>query len=418
MRILMMSHGYPPTVSGVTLVTQKIAGYMVKRGHSVAVITASDRGTPYNDDDHGVRLIRLRSMHNPFWTNGPLPLISRKQLRALIDSFRPDIIHSHDNAMICVQLLRLSANLATPLVTTCHYLPRFVNQYTNWDEKLDEIGEAIAWNYCIRLLNQFDHVIFPTLTQHQAFARHGLKVPATIISNGVDPTHYHQRIGQEADIVSRYNLPPGPRILFVGRLAKDKDIDVLIRAMPLVWATQKAHLLLVGCGDDRSHLERLAAELSLQDCVHFLGFVPEEDLPAIYRAVDLFAIASVCEVQSIPTLQAVASGLPIVAARAAALPELVQDQVNGILVPPGNTEAMSLAFLRILCQPLSALRFGKASLAISRVHEEALTFSAHESLYRRLLSPRPDSREMAALLAKQQSEFRPQAGRLSKPAAR
>ena len=107
------------------------------------------------------------------------------------------------------------------------------------------------------------------------------------------------------------------------------EIDVLIRAMLHVCAEREAHLLLLGRGDDRTRLEELTEKSGLQHCVHFLGFVPEEDMPALYRAVDLFAIASICEVQSLPTLQAVATGLPVVAADAVALPELVHDGVNG-----------------------------------------------------------------------------------------
>ena len=75
MRILMFSHGYPPIISGVSLVVQKVAREMVKRGHQVAVVTASDDGTPYQDQDQGVELMRVRSAPNPFWSEGRLPIV-------------------------------------------------------------------------------------------------------------------------------------------------------------------------------------------------------------------------------------------------------------------------------------------------------------------------------------------------------
>jgi glycosyltransferase involved in cell wall biosynthesis len=144
--------------------------------------------------------------------------------------------------------------------------------------------------------------------------------------------------------------------------------------------THEAYLLLVGRGDDRDRLQDLVGHLDLGDFVRFLGFVPEEDLPALYRHSDIFAIASDVEVQSIPTLQAAATGLPIVAAEAAALPELVQTNTNGHLVPPDDPRALATAISQILSEPTQAERFGLASLEIGRRHAEEATFDAYEQL--------------------------------------
>jgi glycosyltransferase involved in cell wall biosynthesis len=123
----------------------------------------------------------------------------------------------------------------------------------------------------------------------------------------------------------------------------------------------------------------------MSHCVHFLGFVPEEDLPNLYRCSDIFAIASICEVQSIPTLQAAATGLPIVAVNEGALPELAQQEQNGFLVEAGQPEAMGEAILRVLRDREKAQRMGQMSLAIGRMHDEAETFRAHERVYRMLI---------------------------------
>lgn len=95
------------------------------------------------------------------------------------------------------------------------------------------------------------------------------------------------------------------------------------------------------------------------------------------------------EVQSLPTLQAVATGLPVVAADAVALPELVQDGVNGFLVPPADPEAMANAMLRILVDRPVATEMGQASLSVARSYAEEHTFEAYESLYRRLAGRQP-----------------------------
>jgi len=110
--------------------------------------------------------------------------------------------------------------------------------------------------------------------------------------------------------------------------------------------------------------------------------VPEQDLPALYRSCDLFAIPSLVEVQSLPSLQAAVTGLPIVAADSAALPELVRNGENGFLVEPLNSKALGDAILYILDHPDEARSMGQVSLDIGRAHDEELTFQAYEDFYR------------------------------------
>jgi len=382
MKILMLSHGYPPVISGVTLVVQKVAREMVRRGHQVTVVTASDDGSPYGDRDEGVELLRVRSAPNPFWTEGRLPLLSYDGLQEIVADIQPDVINTHDSGLLGAQLYRLEHEKGhIPELLTCHYLPRYVTHYVNIGDAVEEVVEDIAWEVTIRMLNGFDHVIFPTRTQQQAFIEEGLDIPSTVISNGLDISRYHPDGSGDEDVAARYELPPGPRILVVGRLAKDKKIDVLVRAMKDVTSTHEAYSLLVGRGDDRERLQDLVKSLDLGDYVHFLGFVPEDDLPALYRHSDIFAIASDVEVQSIPTLQAAATGLPIVAADAAALPELVRDSMNGHLVRPDDPTALAAAIDNILDDSQLAERLGQASLEIGRRHAEKETFDAYEKLY-------------------------------------
>jgi len=305
---------------------------------------------------------------------------------------QPEILHAHDAAILGLQLLRLSRNADLPLLATCYYVPRFVARYLTWNGEPQEIVESMVWAYSTWLFNRFDHMVFATQAHRDRFLQNGLEVPTTIISNGLDTRRYRPTNGHREDVEARYELPSRPRVLFVGRLAQDKEIDILIRTMSRVCAEREAHLLVVGRGDERVRLERLTEELSLQRYVHFLGFVPEEDMPALYRAVDLFAIASLCEVQSLPTLQAVATGLPVVSADAVALPELVHEGVNGFLVPQNDPEAMAKAILDILCDPHLAARMGQASLSIAQSHDETHTFKRYEALYRQILSERGDHR--------------------------
>jgi 1,2-diacylglycerol 3-alpha-glucosyltransferase len=381
LRIMMLSHGYPPTLSGVTLVVQKISRALVRQGHQVLVITASERGEAYQSEDEGVQLERLRSIKNPFWGEGPLPWASKDTLEALVRSFRPDVIHTHENVILSVQLLRSQRMPGVPLISSCYFLPRFITHYLRLGSMFERAIKASIWRYIISNLNRYDQVIFSTRTQQEDFIQHGLRVPSSVISNGVNTRRYYPANGNSQEIEERYNLPPHPRILFVGRLMKDKKIDLLIQAMAQLRNEHEAHLLIVGRGDEKENLANQARELGLEDNVHLLGYVPEVDLPALYRSADLFAIASICEVQSIPALQAVATGLPIVAANAAALPELVRPEHNGLLVTPDDPLALGEALQKVTGDPAYRRELGRASLELADDHSEQETFRAYAKLY-------------------------------------
>ena len=142
------------------------------------------------------------------------------------------------------------------------------------------------------------------------------------MSNGVDLDVYSPGAADES-LRRRYALPAGrPLILSVGRLSPEKRADVLIEAV----ATQDVAdtvLALAGSGPDEGRLRELAARRGVSERVRFLGFIPGTDLPGLYRLADVFAIASEAELQSLVTMEAMASGLPVVAVNAGALGELV-----------------------------------------------------------------------------------------------
>jgi glycosyltransferase involved in cell wall biosynthesis len=385
MRILMFSHGYPPTLSGVTLVVQKIARAMVERGHTVMIVTASEKHLPYQAEDQGVQLQRILGIPNPFWWEGPMPIISPGAIRSLADQFKPDIIHTHDNGYQSLVLPMVKWDVSQRLITSCYTLPSFFTQFLKPGE-LETRIDAMMWRYYLRNLEHYEHVVFCTHTHERDFLAHGLARPTTVISNGVNIERYHPGKEPSEDIEIRYHLPPAPRILSVGRLMKDKRLDLLIKAMRLVCDVQEAHLIVVGRGSERRHLKTLIQKLHMEPYIHLLGYVPEEDLPDLYRACDLFAIPSMVEVQSLPALQAAVTGLPIVAADSAALPELVRQGENGLLVNPLNPTELGEAILHIISQPGKARQMGQVSLEIGCAHDERLTFQAYDRFYTDLVS--------------------------------
>ncbi len=145
----------------------------------------------------------------------------------------------------------------------------------------------------------------------------------------------------------------GATILCVARQYRRKHVADLLRAMPLVRrAVPQARALIVGDGPEHANLRRLWAELGLGESVRLLGEVPDDDEVArLYRQADVFCLPSIQEGFGIVFLEAMASGLPVVATTAAAIPEVVPQGQAGLLVPPGNVEALAAALVELLRDP-------------------------------------------------------------------
>ena len=160
----------------------------------------------------------------------------------------------------------------------------------------------------------------------------------------------------------------GPlRVLSVAHLYPRKGVDTLLHAFARV--RNESFLRIVGIGPERGRLERLAGELAIADRVHFLGQLSFQALVTEYRNATVFALPSSQEGFGIVFLEAMASSLPIVAGRAAAVPELVEDGVNGFLVDPDDRETLARTLARLLQEPETRLAMGAAGLARVRQYD-------------------------------------------------
>lgn len=143
---------------------------------------------------------------------------------------------------------------------------------------------------------------------------------------------------------------PSPRIVFLGRLHRQKGVDVLLHAVARL-AHRDARLVLVGDGPERARLEQLAHRLGLAHRVRFLGFVPHAQVPAVLNAVDALVLPSRYEELGTALLEGLYCGLPVVAACTGGIPDVVTAGVHGLLVPPGDPAALAAALDQVLGDP-------------------------------------------------------------------
>ena len=180
-----------------------------------------------------------------------------------------------------------------------------------------------------------------------------------------DPVHWPKlRIVHCGVVPDLYDRPvpaphSGTRLIFVGRLAAVKGLRVLIEAFAQARQTRPdLHLTLVGDGDDRAMLERLAAPLG--DAVHFAGYLSQEAVAAALAEADAFVLPSFAEGLPVVLMEALAAGRPVIATQVAGVSELVEDGVTGFIVPPGDSETLADRIGRLADDPDLRARMGRA----------------------------------------------------------
>jgi glycogen synthase len=175
-----------------------------------------------------------------------------------------------------------------------------------------------------------------------------------LIPPGVNPSLFEGPFEDPFSGVGR------PRVLFVGRLAPQKGVRALVAAAGLL-EDESAQVLLVGDGPERPALQREAERLGVGGRLHFVGFLAHDRLPAVMSHADLLVLPSLYEELGTVLLEAMQAGLPIVASKTGGIPDVIEDGVNGMLVPPGDPKAIALAIDRLLANRDLARRLSEGA---------------------------------------------------------
>lgn len=380
LRILIGCDTFAPDVNGAARFTERLAAGLVARGHEVHIVAPSQR---YRRSAPAVEVIEGQPMtvhrlpavrwlpHD--WLRFVWPWRAKHYARRALGAVRPDVVHIQSHIVIGRGLARVAKQRGIPVVATNHVMAENILDFTVMPPFIDKLVLKLAWDDAERTFKMCRAVTTPTRRAAEFLER-------TVDLRGVIPISCG---------IDRANYRPDPaprdrhRILFVGRLTSEKRVDVTLRAISRLVPRLDLHFDVVGGGDQRKHLEQLAQRLGLQDRVVFHGRVSEEQLVDFYSRASVFVISSIAELQSIATLEAMASGLPVIAADAVALPHLVHDGENGYLFEPDNDEQLSKRIAEVLTAPHDEwLRMQRASLDGVLVHDITRTLDTFEALYR------------------------------------
>lgn len=353
--LLLVNYEYPPLGGGAGNATAYLARELARQGQRVAVLTSRFRGQPARETVEGVELLRIPVVRRRADRCTPaemLTFIASGMLRArgLVRPLQPDIslafmgIPSGPVAW----WLRRRAGIPYMVLLRGGDVPGFLPEELSTYHRLTKPAIRALWRGAAALVANSEGL-------KQTADRNVPGFGVQVIPNGVDTEQFSPAEQARAG---------GPlRILFVGRLSRQKDLGVLLQAAARIRQHQGIELLLAGDGPEREELAKLAEALGLAAQVRFLGWTPRAELPALYRSADLFALPSRDEGMPNALLEAMASGLPVVATCIAGSEELVEEGRNGYLVPVGDAEALALRLDWLAGEPALRACFGVESRA-------------------------------------------------------
>lgn len=394
MKIIIVADLYYPLINGCAVFARRLAQTLSARNHQVIVIAPSESYQYTQTQLDGINIYGVRSF--PLTAFYPKFRIAfswfyNKKLEKIIKNFTPDVIHCQFHLGVNRAVLKIAHQHQIPVIATNHFMPETMVHYVPFSSKLSPLLLRAAWKDFARVFRLAQTITTPTETAANLIKPFGINnvIP---VSNGIDLERFkpNQPVKIVSELKSKLALPNKPILLYVGRLDKEKNLDWIIRATAFALKYTDFHCVIAGKGVLEKPLRQLTKDLAISHHVTFTGFISEEDLPALYCLSDCFIIAGTAELQSLVTMEAMASGLPIIALNAVALPELVHNGHNGFLFDPVlNNNIYNLAEKIKCIFQQSELRknMGQKSLEIIQRHDIKKIIQQFEQIYSNAILP-------------------------------
>ncbi|HIZ42296.1 MAG TPA: glycosyltransferase family 4 protein [Candidatus Gemmiger excrementigallinarum] len=372
MKILLTTDTWTPTINGVVTSTVALRTELQARGHEVRVLTLAGSSRTYTED--GVTYLgsldagliypgaRLRAPA----LNGALHDLA---------AWSPDVVHSQCEFSTFAPARQLAKTAGAPLLHTYHTV---YEDYTHYFSPSRRMGRCLAQLFTRSICAACDAVIAPTPKIQWLLTGYGVRCPVEVIPTGLDLDHFAAQ--PDPALRAALDLPSDePVLLYLGRLAKEKNIAELIGALPQI---DRGVLLIVGDGPERPGLEAQAQALGVAHRVRFAGMAAPAEVPRYYALADAFVSASTSEAQGLTYIEALAAGLPLLCRDDPCVRTLVTPGQDGWVYRTG-AELMALA---------NALPWGPAAAPLRQKARQAAApyarqafGAAVEALYRRTI---------------------------------
>jgi len=348
---------FPHQVNGVARVASSSAQSLSRRGHDVRVWSVQN----------------VPSL--PFWGYpGERLAIPVGKAFLEVKDFNPDIIHAHTPFGLGWEAVIASKLLNIPIVGTHHTFFDHYLKHVNIDFPL---MRKISWIYLSFHYNRYDIVLSPSMAILSEMKKNGLKRKTISFSNSVDTEYF----------IPSYNKnKKSNSLIYMGRVSYEKSIDQVIKAFKIIHDKKpETALTIVGDGPERKKLEELSESLGLKKYITFTGMLHGDAHLEALQNSSIFLTASKTDNMPLAVIEAMCIGLPIVGVDALGIPEMVQNEKNGYIVPVDNPEAMAEKTIALLENDDLRQEFSKMSRTLAVEYGEEKNTETLEKIYNSLI---------------------------------
>ena len=330
MNIGLFSETYYPEINGVATSVYMLKNELENRGHNVYVFTTTTPGAP----EHEHNVFRVPSMPFIFITERRVGLFYQPKLAHIIKKLSLDIIHTHTEFSLGIFGRIMARELKLPIVHTYHTIYEDYTHYLTHFKMLDSRAKAFARTYSKVCCNTVEQVIVPSEKTKELLMTYSVHKDIAVVPTGIDLNKFdkNQFLMEDVNALKqKYNIKPQEKVLlYLGRVSQEKNIEEIIRAMPEYMKTREVvKFVIVGSGPALEKLEHLVKELGLVERFIFTGSQPWDTIGLFYQLGNVFVSASRSETQGLTYIEAMASGLPVVAREDKCLEDILEEGKNG-----------------------------------------------------------------------------------------
>lgn len=382
MKIVIFTDTYPPEINGVATSCRNLYRTLTEHGQQVKVVTTNPWNEELFEDGDIIRLpgIEMKKLYG-YRAASPFNAHAMR----MIEEFKPDVIHSQHDAGVGQFGFIAAARLKVPVVYTFHTM---YEDYTYYATKgfFDRAAKGIVRKYIHYKSKTADEFICPSNKIKEYMRSIGIDSHVSVIPTGIDFSAFDKRKVDKklvASIKKQYGIPEDVYvILSLGRVAKEKSIDICLRGYAKFLETKPSkdtRFVIVGGGPALNELKKLSSSLGIEDKVVFVGPVNPDTVPIYYQLGDCFVSASITETQGLTFMEAMASSVILMARYDDTLTGTIKDGSNGfffldeddfakklpaiVSMPPARQKAIKEEALRSI-EPYSLERFYKNVMGV------------------------------------------------------
>jgi len=331
MKIGIFTDCYYPQINGVITSTMNLQKELEKLNHEVYIITTTFPNFKDEDQEH---IIRIPSIPFFKWSEFRIGLfLKHTKTYNKVRALNFDIVHTQTEFSMGNFGTYIAKDLNIPSLHTYHTV---YEEYTHY---ISNIGKRplkkIARKFSKHYINNFSGIIAPTEKTKNLLISYGVKNKIYVVPTGINLEKFKKDIpdAEMDSLLKSFNIKKDSfKLIFLGRISKEKNIETLINIMPKIISDNKnIQLIIVGDGPDRLELEEKVKDLGLENNIIFTNRIPNDKVPIYYKLADLFISPSKTETQGLTILEAMAAGVPVLVYDDTNVKGIVSHKKNGLL---------------------------------------------------------------------------------------